>query len=126
MTQPSPVFELRVVLTADNHEAAVRFYRDVLGLPVIREFDGGSLLAAGQATVEVLSREAAADVDRIELGKPGSRASASRWKSPTLPTLPARRSKAAPSASAGRWRRPGDTPTSGCGRRRGSRSRCSR
>lgn len=72
MTQPSPVFELRVVLTADNHEAAVRFYRDVLGLPLIREFDGGSLLAAGQATVEVLSRSAALEVDRIEAGKPGS------------------------------------------------------
>ena len=53
MTQPSPVFELRVVITADNYGAAVRFYRDVLGLPLIRDFDGpgggGSLLAAGQA-----------------------------------------------------------------------------
>jgi lactoylglutathione lyase len=80
MTQPSPVFELRVVLTADNYDTAVRFYRDVLGLPLIREFDGGSLLAAGQATVEVLSREAAAEVDQIELGKPGSPASALRLR----------------------------------------------
>ena len=76
MTQPSPVFELRVVITADNYEAAVRFYRDVLGLPLIRDFEGagggGSLLAAGQATVEIVARETAAEVDRIEVGKRGS------------------------------------------------------
>jgi lactoylglutathione lyase len=76
MTQPSPVFELRVVITASDYGAAVRFYRDVLGLPLIRDFDGrgggGSLLAAGQATVEILARESAADVDRIEIGKAGN------------------------------------------------------
>jgi catechol 2,3-dioxygenase-like lactoylglutathione lyase family enzyme len=72
MTQPSPVFELRVVLTADDYAAAVRFYRDVLGLPLIRDFEGpgggGSLLAAGQATLEIVSREQAAAIDRIEVG----------------------------------------------------------
>jgi catechol 2,3-dioxygenase-like lactoylglutathione lyase family enzyme len=76
MTQPSPVFELRVVLTADDYEAALRFYRDVLGLPLIRDFPGpgggGSLLAAGQATIEILARETAAGVDRLEVGKAGS------------------------------------------------------
>jgi lactoylglutathione lyase len=72
MSQPSPVFELRVVITADDQEAALRFWRDGLGLPVIREFAGGSLLAAGQATVEVLTRQSAEDVDRIEMGKVGA------------------------------------------------------
>jgi lactoylglutathione lyase len=72
MTEPSPVFELRVVITADDYAAAVRFWRDGLGLPLIRDFDGGSLLAAGQATIEVLARRAAEDVDRIETGKAGS------------------------------------------------------
>lgn len=71
MSQPSPVFELRVVITADDYEAALRFWRDGLGLPLIRDFDGGSLLAAGQATIEVLARRSAEDVDRIEVGKPG-------------------------------------------------------
>jgi lactoylglutathione lyase len=75
VTQPSPVFELRVVLRVDDYDDAVRFYRDVLGLPLIRDFEGpgggGSLLAAGQATIEVLARETAAEVDQIEVGKPG-------------------------------------------------------
>lgn len=72
MTPPSPVFELRVVLTADDYEAAVRFWRDAVGLPLIRDFPGpgggGSLLAAGQATVEIVSREQSAAIDRIETG----------------------------------------------------------
>jgi catechol 2,3-dioxygenase-like lactoylglutathione lyase family enzyme len=72
MSQPSPVFELRVVITADDYEAALRFWRDGLGLPLIRDFDGGSLLAAGQATIEILERRAAEDVDRIELGRVGA------------------------------------------------------
>ena len=72
MSQPSPVFELRVVFAADDYEAALRFWRDGLGLPLIRDFDGGSLLAAGQATIEVLTRRAAEDVDRIETGKVGA------------------------------------------------------
>jgi catechol 2,3-dioxygenase-like lactoylglutathione lyase family enzyme len=73
MTQPSPVFELRVVLTAENYDAAVRFWRDVVGLPLIRDFPGpgggGSLLAAGQATLEIVAREQAAAIDTIEVGR---------------------------------------------------------
>ena len=76
MTQSSPVFELRVVITADDYGAAVRFYRDALGLPLIRDFDGpgggGSLLAAGQATIEIVAREQAAAIDQIEIGHAGS------------------------------------------------------
>lgn len=73
MAMPSPVFELRVVLTVDNYETALRFYRDALGLPEIRAFEGpgggGTLLAAGQATVEILARPASAAVDRLEVGR---------------------------------------------------------
>ena len=76
MTRPSSVFELRVVITADDYDAAVRFYRDALGLPLIRDFDGpgggGSLLAAGQATLEIVAREQAAAIDQIEIGRAGS------------------------------------------------------
>ena len=76
MTRPSSVFELRVVITADDYDAAVRFYRDALGLPLIRDFDGpgggGSLLAAGQATLEIVAREQAAAIDQIEIGHAGS------------------------------------------------------
>jgi lactoylglutathione lyase len=76
VTQPSPVFEVRVVITADDYGAAVRFYRDALGLPLIRDFDGpgggGSLLAAGQATVEIVARDQAAAIDQIEVGRTGT------------------------------------------------------
>jgi catechol 2,3-dioxygenase-like lactoylglutathione lyase family enzyme len=78
MVQPSPVFELRVVLTVTNYEAAVRFWRDAVGLPLIRDFDGpgggGSLLAAGQATIEIVASEQAAAIDGIEVGRETSAA----------------------------------------------------
>jgi catechol 2,3-dioxygenase-like lactoylglutathione lyase family enzyme len=76
------VFELRVVLTADNYEAAVRFWRDAVGLPLIRHFPGpgggGSLLAAGSATIEVVSREQATEIDRIETGREAAQVSSLR------------------------------------------------
>lgn len=75
MVMPSPVFELRVVLTAENYETAVRFWRDALGLPEIRSFEGpgggGTLLAAGQATLEILARPAAVAVEKTETGRTG-------------------------------------------------------
>jgi lactoylglutathione lyase len=67
-----PVRELRVALTVDDYEDALRFYRDVLGLPVIEswEDDGkdGAILDAGRATLEVLSRSQTELVDEIEAG----------------------------------------------------------
>jgi lactoylglutathione lyase len=70
----SPVHELRVALTVDAYEEAVRFYRDALGLPAeaIWENEGGKgvLLHAGRATLELLSKEQAEFVDRIEAGEP--------------------------------------------------------
>jgi lactoylglutathione lyase len=69
-----PVHELRVALTVDDFEEALRFYRDVLGLPAeaIWENEGGRgmLFEAGRATLEILSPEQAAFVDRIEAGGP--------------------------------------------------------
>jgi lactoylglutathione lyase len=70
----SPVHELRVALTVDDFEEALRFYRDALGLPAeaIWENEGGRgmLFEAGRATLEILSTEQAAFVDRIEAGGP--------------------------------------------------------
>lgn len=75
MTTGNPVVELRVVIAADDYPTAVRFWRDTLGLPLVREFPGpgggGTLLAAGTATVEIVSREQAAEIDRIETGRAG-------------------------------------------------------
>jgi catechol 2,3-dioxygenase-like lactoylglutathione lyase family enzyme len=69
MAAKSPVFELRVALTVDNYEAAVAFYRDILGLPLDHEFKGGSVFAAGKATLEILSKAEAGRVDEIEVGR---------------------------------------------------------
>jgi lactoylglutathione lyase len=68
----SPVQETRIALTVENYPAAVRFYRDVLGLPALQEWDTpdgqGMVLDAGRATIELLSPDQAALVDRIEAG----------------------------------------------------------
>ena len=63
------VSELRVALTVADYDEAVRFYRDALGLPVVEEWDGGVVLDAGRATLELLSTEHAEQLDRIEVGE---------------------------------------------------------
>ena len=64
--------QLRVCVTAADYEAALRFYRDVLGLPV-REAYGErgrvTILDAGRATLELLDEEHAAFVDEVEVGR---------------------------------------------------------
>lgn len=69
----SPVRELRLAYTVDDFQEAVRFYRDVLGLPVIQEWEqptgSGAILDAGRATLELLSVDQSALVDRIEVGE---------------------------------------------------------
>ena len=68
----SPVQETRIAVTVADYATAVRFYRDVLGLPAIEEWDTpdgqGIVLDAGRATLELLSPDQAALVDRIEAG----------------------------------------------------------
>jgi lactoylglutathione lyase len=67
-----PVRELRVAVTAEDYEEALRFYRDALGLPVIESWENeggsGAVLDAGRATLEVLSRSQTDFVDQIEAG----------------------------------------------------------
>jgi len=69
----SPVRELRLAVTVAAYERALAFYRDTLGLPVVETWDGpdgsGAVLDAGRATLELLSREQAEHVDRIEVGE---------------------------------------------------------
>lgn len=68
----SPVQETRIAVTVADYAAAVRFYRDVLGLPAVDGWDTpegqGIVLDAGRATLELLSPDQAALVDRIEAG----------------------------------------------------------
>lgn len=65
--------ELRLVVTVEDHAAAVRFYRDVLGLPELADFSSAEgnvvLLDAGRATVEVVDQRQAQFIDRVEVGR---------------------------------------------------------
>jgi predicted enzyme related to lactoylglutathione lyase len=67
------VRELRLVITAEDFEEALRFYRDVLGLTEVADFSSDEgrvrLLAAGRATVEVVDRRQAEFIDRVEVGR---------------------------------------------------------
>jgi lactoylglutathione lyase len=73
MTDTAPVRELRLVVTVPDFDEAVRFYRDVLGLPELADFssDDGKviLLGAGRATIEIVNQDQAAFIDRVEVGR---------------------------------------------------------
>lgn len=68
-----PVKQLRVSITVRDHGGAVRFFRDRLGLTEIADFGGdngeGVLLAAGEATLEILDERHATHVDDVEVGR---------------------------------------------------------
>jgi predicted enzyme related to lactoylglutathione lyase len=68
-----PVRQLRLVVTADDYDEALQFYRDVLGLPVRADFSGENgrvtLLDAGQATIEIADPNQAEYIDRVEVGR---------------------------------------------------------
>ncbi|MEU3853288.1 VOC family protein [Streptomyces sp. NPDC029554] len=70
--QPA-VRELRLVVTADDYDAALHFYRDVLGLPERGAFaseDGRvTILEAGRATLELTDPNHAAFIDEVEVGR---------------------------------------------------------
>jgi lactoylglutathione lyase len=69
----SKVRELRLVVTADDYDDAVRFYRDVLGLDELAAFasPGGrvAILDAGRATLEIADPAHAAYIDDVEVGR---------------------------------------------------------
>jgi predicted enzyme related to lactoylglutathione lyase len=69
-----PVRELRVVVTADDFDEALRFYRDVLGLPEATEVVSGgggrvAILDAGHATLELADVRQAEFIDEVEVGR---------------------------------------------------------
>lgn len=68
------VRELRLVLTTDDYDATVDFYRDVLGMPVSAEYVSEEqgrvvILEAGVATLEIGDRPHAEYVDEVEVGR---------------------------------------------------------
>jgi catechol 2,3-dioxygenase-like lactoylglutathione lyase family enzyme len=74
MSDASAVTEMRVIVTAQDYHAALRFYRDALGLREHAEFvsDGGghvTILQAGRASLEITDERNAEFVDEVEVGR---------------------------------------------------------
>ena len=66
--------ELRLVLTVDDFDEAIAFYRDALGLPELAAWESTGearirLLDAGRATLELVNEAQAAAIDEIEVGE---------------------------------------------------------
>ena len=80
MSSPAPnsrVIQLRLVVEADDFDAALTFYRDVLGLPEQAAFEGEGdarvvILEAGRATLELANPAQKQMIDSIEVGRPVS------------------------------------------------------
>jgi len=68
-----PVTGLRVVLTAEDFDQALHFYRDALGLEQTADWSSEDgrvvLLEAGRATLALFDAAQAEHVDRIEAGR---------------------------------------------------------
>ena len=73
MPEPGSVRELRLVVTATDYDEAVRFYRDVLGMPMREAFESPdgrvTILEAGVATLEIADPNQAEFIDRVEVGR---------------------------------------------------------
>jgi predicted enzyme related to lactoylglutathione lyase len=68
------VRELRLVVTVDDYDAALTFYRDVVGLTEQAAYsapNGGrvTLLDAGRATIELADGRQAEYIDDVEVGR---------------------------------------------------------
>ena len=67
------VRQMRLVVTAEDYDAALAFYRDALGLPQLAAFAaaGGrvTILDAGRATLELTDPPHAAFIDEVEVGR---------------------------------------------------------
>lgn len=79
MNAPTPdrrlVLQLRLVVEAEDYEAALAFYRDALGLPEQAAFSGDgdarvAILEAGRATLEIANPAQKRMIDEIEVGEP--------------------------------------------------------
>jgi lactoylglutathione lyase len=72
MSEQPRVRQMRLVVTVDDYDRAVRFYRDTLGMPEEAAFSGEGghvvILDAGRATLEIADRAHAEYVDRVEVG----------------------------------------------------------
>jgi len=76
MENQQPVRQLRLVVEAEDYDAALAFYRDVLGLPEQESYQGEgdarvTILDAGRATLELSNPAQVRMIDRVEAdGRP--------------------------------------------------------
>ncbi|MCC3282043.1 VOC family protein [Arthrobacter caoxuetaonis] len=71
MENQQPVRQLRLVVEAEDYDAALAFYRDVLGLPEQEAYQGEgdarvTILDAGRATLELSNPAQVRMIDRVE------------------------------------------------------------
>lgn len=68
-----PVQEMRLVISVEDFDTAVAFYRDALGLDQVAGYEQGparvALLNAGRATIEIANRAQTDLVDQLEVGR---------------------------------------------------------
>src|SRR5260370_32786051 len=72
------IHEVRIALTIERFDEPAQFYRDRLGLPVVKQWQtaegSGVILTLGRhTTLELFDASQAAFVDQMEVGKRGSR-----------------------------------------------------
>jgi catechol 2,3-dioxygenase-like lactoylglutathione lyase family enzyme len=72
--KPAPVLQMRLVVEAPDYSEAVRFFRDVLGLPeemAVAGPDGAhvTILDAGRATLELANPAQKRYIDEVEVGR---------------------------------------------------------
>lgn len=79
-TSPKPaVRQLRLIVEAEDYEAALTFYRDVLGLTEQAVFEGDgdarvTILEAGRATLELSNPSQVRMIDQVEAdGQPSAK-----------------------------------------------------
>ena len=66
--------QMRLVVEADDYDAAVAFYRDVLGAVQEEAIEGGdgakvTILDVGRATLEIANPAQVAMIDEVEVGR---------------------------------------------------------
>ena len=69
------VLQMRLVVEAEDYDAAVAFYRDALGLDEEAAFEGDGdarvmILDAGRATLELINPAQKRLIDEVEVGRP--------------------------------------------------------
>ncbi|UIN31427.1 VOC family protein [Microbacterium binotii] len=77
MTHPPRPKQLRLIIETDDFDEALRFYRDILGMPEQVAFatdgeDRVAILHAGVATIELATGVHARNIDAVEGVPPGS------------------------------------------------------